>query len=175
MESAPASPPARRWHMIDEIDLMPLVGEHNIWSRLCERLEAMADRLPRWPSVIEVAALRAQLNEAIPLDGSHELRLIELTDDHNARWEGADCLVRLVERRMALTVQAQDVTEMLGGTESETDPGVLGYALRNVFETCRELIAAELFGLMIVARRRLTPSAKALIAYRLRQVSRPRP
>lgn len=178
MESAPVSRPARRWHMIDEIDLMPLVREHHSWSRLCERLEGMADRLPQWPSVIEAAALRIQLGEAIPLDGSQELRLVELTDDQNARWESGDCLARVVERRMALTVQAQDVTEMLGGTESQTDPRVLGYTLRNVWETCRELMTAELFGLMIVARRRLTPSAKALIAHRLhdlRRVSRPRP
>lgn len=178
MESVPASPSARRWHMIDEIDLMPLIGEHNIWERLCDRLEAAADRLPQWPSVVEAAALRAQLREAIPLDGSQEARLAELTDSRSDPPENGDCLSRLVERRMALTVQAQDVTEMLSSAESETDPGVLGYALRTVFATCRDLISMELFGLMIVARRRLTPSARALIALRLRrgrELSRPRP
>ncbi len=153
------------WHMIDEIDLIPLTVEHGRWRSLCARLEAIADALPDMPPEPEIAALRAQLREAFPADrGQPDFPLRSLFSREDVRPQVRRLLDRLRDRRAALAVQAQDLADMIGAEPGERMTAhTLGYMLRGVFAGCGELIGLELLALLFVAPERLTADARALL------------
>jgi hypothetical protein len=157
--------------MIDEIDLVPLTVEHNGWRRLCARLEAIADALPTLPSLVEIAALRAQLRAAFPAEvASSEFPLRHFFEHECAEMPARRMLDRLRERRSALAVQAQDLADMIGAEPgSRATPDALGYMLRNVFAGCSEATSEELLALLFVAPKRLTADARALLVGRIEQ------
>jgi len=155
--------------MIDEIDLVLLTVEHARWRRLCARLEAIADALPTLPSLVEIAALRAQLREAFPegLQGA-EFPMRHLFNRESDEIPARRMLDRLCQRRAMLAVQAQDLADMIGAEAAgRFTPDTLGYMLRNVFVGCSEAIAEELLALLLVAPKRLTTDARAYLLDRI--------
>jgi len=157
------------WHMIDEIDLVPLTVEHGRWRRLCARLEVMADALPTLPSLIEIAALRAQLrgvfSEGAP---GVEFPMRHMFDRESDETPARHMLDRLCERRASLAVQAQDLADMTGAEAGDRPTrDTLGYMLRNVFVGVREAIAEELLAQLLVAPNRLTANARAYMLERI--------
>ncbi len=156
----------RGWHMIDEIDLVPLTLEHSRWRQLCLRLEAIADALPAMPSTIEIAALRAQLREAFPADRKEpDFPLRSLFEAESRRTQARRLLDQLRERRVAFVGQAQDLADMIGSDDpsERMTPDTLGYMLRSIFAGCSESIGLELLALLFIAPERLTAAARALL------------
>ena len=162
-------PPVAPWHMIDEIDLMPLIAEHNRWQRLCVRLEAIADALPQLPMLVETVALRAQLRNAFPeSEEQPQFPMRHLYAREIGQAPVCRLLDRLSNRRVALTVQTQDLIDMLGAEPAgRMTADTLGYMLRNVFLGCSESIGLELLALLFIAPQRLTAAARALLLYRI--------
>ena len=58
-------PFCRRWHVIDEIDLVRLLAGHAELRTLCDLLEACADTLPVMPSPAQTTVLCQRLTVAI--------------------------------------------------------------------------------------------------------------
>jgi len=162
-------PAVAPWHMIDEIDLMPLIAEHNRWRRLCVRLEAIADALPLMPMLVEIVALRAQLRNAFPeSEGRPQFPMRHLYERESRQAPVCRLLDRLSDRRVALTVQTQDLIDMIGAESAgRMTADTLGYMLRNVFVGCSESIGLELLALLFIAPQRLTAAARALLLYRI--------
>lgn len=164
-------PAVGHWHMIDEIDLMPLIAEHNRWRRLCMRLEAIADALPAMPMLVEIAALRAQLRDAFPeSEEQPQFPMLDLFESERRQEPVCRLLDRLSDRRVALTVQTRDLIDMMGAEPcARLTPDTLGYMLRTVFVGCSESIGLELLALLFIAPERLTASARALVLHRIEQ------
>jgi hypothetical protein len=155
--------------MIDEIDLVGLIAEHQRWLRLCARLEAVADALPERPTMIEVAALRAQLRNLLPDGGAMtDFPLRALFVREAAEPLGHRLLERLRLRRSVLSAEAQDLEDMIAPEAQErVAADTLGYMLRCVFTTCREVAMLELLALLVIAPARLTQAARAVLIERL--------
>lgn len=157
--------PRGGWHMIDEIELVPLVVEHRRWKRLCARLEAIADALPEMPTIIEVAALRSQLRDAFSEDdGAAGFPFHDLFEVESARPQVRRLLDRLRDRRAQRAVEAQDLADMIAAEPGgRISADTLGYMLRSVFAGCEESIAIETLALLFIAPERLTAAARALL------------
>jgi hypothetical protein len=154
--------------MIDEIDLVPLVAEHQRWLAACGRLERAADALPALPNAIEVAALRVELRKLLPGEAAAAgYPLAHLYAREAATPLGARLLARLQCRRAALSVEAADLADMLGAdTSSRPSADTIGYMFRSVFATCREVSLLEQLLPLLLAPTRLTASARTLLTER---------
>jgi len=151
---------------ISETDLDSLLAEHGRWRKLGARLEAIADALPSLPNLIERAALRAELRQAFPDEGSGPVAWLAcLFERERDEPEVARLLDRLAEWRATLFVHAQDLSEAIDGDTPR--PDMFGYVLRNVFAGCNELAALEELALLLIAPERLTPAARAGLLKRL--------
>jgi hypothetical protein len=157
--------PRGGWHMIDEIELVPLVVEHRRWQRLCARLEAIADQLPEMPTLIEIAALRSQLRDAFSDDDRNRVFPFEtMFEAESARPQVRRLLDRLHNRRAEQAVEAQNLADMIAAEPGgRTSADTLGYMLRCVFAGCEESIAIETLALLFIAPERLTAAARALL------------
>lgn len=157
--------PRGSWHMIDEIELVPLVVEHRRWQRLCARLEAIADLLPEMPTLIEIAALRSQLRDAFSdEDSDHAFPFEAMFEAESARPQVRHLLDRLRQGRAERAVEAQDLADMIAAEPGgRISADTLGYMLRSVFAGCEESIAVETLALLFIAPERLTAAARALL------------
>jgi len=163
-----------RWHMIEEVDLVPLIAEHRRWCALAKRLERIADALPTLPSVIERAALRAQLRQTFA-DPEHgpAFPMEPLFARESVRPPIELLLDRLAKRRLALTIQAQDLIDMLGEPAERIRPETLGFMLRCTFGGANDTIALELLAMLLIAPERLTQDARDFLLERLEDVELP--
>jgi hypothetical protein len=166
------TPAVRRWHVLDEIDLVPLVSDHVRTERLCQHLEAFADRLPD----LSDAAERTDLCEDLQAYASgHASREALWLDDLFWGKGGAlqhSVLAHLRARHIACAVQAQDLLAAL--RPEAMDRGLcaatLGYMIRCFFDGCRSRLVLEELAVFTLAGDRVTPAARLLLESRL-QVS----
>jgi len=164
-------PFARRWHVIDEIDLVGLVADHAGTERLCMRLEACADRLPERPAPAEIDDLCAALQSRVLDHIDREDRLLAAMFADEVRDPLCRALLDHIHaRHVACTVLAQDLIASLNATA----PGhrticaeALGYMLRCFFDGCRAAMAFEELAILALAGTRLTREARALLTHRL--------
>jgi hypothetical protein len=164
VDAGKAQVPRGGWYMIDEIELVPLIVEHRRWQRLCVRLEAIADALPRMPTLIEVAALRSQLRDAFSGDEERAFPFRALFAAESTRPQVRSLLDRLYDRRAERAVEAQDLADMIAAKRGgRTSADTLGYMLRSVFVGCEESIAIETIALLFIAPERLTAAARTLL------------
>ncbi|RDE04972.1 hypothetical protein [Sphingomonas aracearum] len=158
-------PFARRWHVIQEVDLVRLLSANGRRAALCNRLEDLADSLPELPGEEQVAALCPELQEAIVRDARDELSYL----DAMLRRQGdplADVLLEHVRmRRSADVAGVQELVAALQPKEGETRlaPDALGYLLRGFFSDCRRAIDYEQLAILALAGHRLTPEAREML------------
>jgi len=164
-------PFARRWRVIDEIDLAGLVASHATTDRLCTWLEACADRLPERPDPAEALALCAELEGRLLTHIEQEEQLL------NAMFarDMADPLCHILIDHIgtchsACATQAHD---LIGALDPDA-PGrrhlcaeALGYTMRSFFDGCRAAMAFEELSILTLADKRLTPAARQLLVRRL--------
>jgi hypothetical protein len=164
------------WHMIDELELVPLVVEHSRWQRLCARLEAIADALPEMPTLIEVAALRSQLRDVFSeSDGERGFPFGAMFEAESARPQVRRLLDRLRDRRAERAVEAQDLADMVAAEPAgRISADALGYMLRSIFAGCEESIAIETLALLFIAPERLTAAARLLLIQHMGEDRTPR-
>jgi len=160
-------PFARRWHVIQEIDLVRLVGEHRRRAALCDRLEAVADRLPDRPAPDEAAAIERALAAVVERDERDEIALLRAMLLHGPVQPLARSLIDHIRRRHASdAAAAQELTAALQPTAAR-DPvpsaETLGHMLRGFFTGCRRAIDFEQLTILTLAGHRLTPDARALL------------
>ncbi|MFV0623060.1 hypothetical protein ACBY01_03475 [Sphingomonas sp. ac-8] len=163
-------PYARRWHVIDEIDLVPLLSEHIRTEQLCQLLEGCADGLPDLPEAEEIAELCHRLDAHATDQIAREEALLEtLFGGPDAEPLGDTLLGHVRARHVACAVQAQDLLSALRPHTVERGPcaATLGYMLRCFFDACRGAIAFEELAIRTLADKRLTIAARMLLDTRL--------
>jgi hypothetical protein len=159
------------WHMIGELELVPIVTHHARLHALCERLEKLADGLPAISASPLVDELCAELT-ALTCPLTHgEVRLF---DGLFARATPEPLRTILLERikrqHLAEAIAAEDLAAVLRplipGTRAFS-ADALGYMLRSFFEAVRANIAFETLALLALGGNRLTKEAGALLLDRL--------
>jgi hypothetical protein len=164
-------PAARAWHLIDEIDLVPLLSEHVRSEQLCRRLEACADALPELPDAAEIAALCDGLEAQATLRARRHDQLLEALFAEGGAGPLADTLLTYIHRKhVTCAVQAQDLLAVLRphtGTDLGPCAATLGYMLRCFFDGCRSAIAFEELAIRTLADERLTGAGRMLLDSRL--------
>ncbi|SHJ30088.1 Hemerythrin HHE cation binding domain-containing protein [Roseomonas rosea] len=157
------------WRDQTERRIQALVAEHVVLRALCDRLEAIADGLPRLPPHGERQQLARHLTTLITPHQAREDDLLESLLPP----EGASAVERsLVERirgqHIMDAVHAQDLGAALEAAGPGEDPEALGYMLRCFFDGCRRAMAFEELTLLNLCGRRLSPGTDALLSACLR-------
>ena len=166
----PRRPSTRGWHVIDEIDLVPLLSEHLRREQLCCRLERCADGLPGLPDAEEIAALCDELEAQAVEQPSREDALLDVLFGVEAEPLADTLLAYIRAQHVTCAVQAQDLLAVLRPHAIDRKPcaATLGYMLRCFFDGCRAAMAFEELAIRTLAERRLTPAARLLLDNRLR-------
>lgn len=163
-------PLTRRWHVIDEIDLVPLLSEHIRTEQLCRQLEACADALPDLPEPEEIASLCAGLEAHATDRIEHEEAVLDtMFGGAEAEPLGDTLLSHIRARHVACAVQAQDLLAVLRPHSVDRGPcaATLGYMLRCFFDACRNAMAFEELAIRTLADKRLTTAGRTLLDTRL--------
>ena len=156
-------PFALPWHVIQEVDLVRLIGDHHRRAALCVHAEVMADDLPRRPDAKTLTAFLAALDE----------RVIQTETDDWSFWGAMqvhgrdDTLVSTVldhirARRASDVASAREVIAALDAG-ADIAPDMLGYILRGFFTHCLRSIDFEQLAVLAMAGHRMTPDARALL------------
>lgn len=158
-------PSARRWHVIDEIDLVRMIRGHRRRAALCDRLEALADALPVLPSPDSHACLARDVRDSISRREREELVHLEAQLGC-----GRDPLARLVLERirrahLAHAAMAEEAIAALDPAARERlCAEALGYLLRGVFTAWRRAIDYEQLAIPALAGARMTAAAREQLA-----------
>lgn len=156
------------WHMIDEIDLMAMVADHASLGLLCDRLEDVADALPRLPPQSHALQLCRELEHRPAMHEARERALLtRLFGTCPAEPSHAALLQHIRNRNGSHVVQAQDLMAALQPADSSLPASTLGYMLRSFFEGCRTDTAFEELAILQIAGERLTANARALLQHSL--------
>ncbi len=160
-----AVPSARRWHVIDEIDLVRMVRGHRRRAALCDRLEALADALPALPSPDSHACLARDVRDSISRCECEELDHLEAQLGC-----GQDRLARMVLERIRRDhlEHAASAEEAIAALDPEARERLcaeaLGYLLRGVFTAWRRAIDYEQLAILALAGARMTGEAREQLA-----------
>ena len=163
-------PFARRWHVVQEIDLVPLMRAHRSRAELCDRLEAIADALPSLPPPEERDAICQQLLDTAALEQRQEMPFLNQMLVRATPEPFANALIEHVRRGNATDAfGAFELVAMLRPSpigESLLSADALGYLLRSFFNGCRRAIEFEQLAILMLAAHRLTKEARALLVER---------
>lgn len=162
---------SKGWHMIDEVDLVATIAAQCDWLRLCEQLEALADRLPCSPTQDETAAIRVELRRLASAPHDDFIIAAESLFGPQMGMPLTHSLIgHVAGRHAARVIQAHDLIEALDPRAPECrrqDAETLGYMLRCFFEGSRQIVALERLALLELGAERLTASARALLTERI--------
>lgn len=155
-----------RWYVIREIDLAPLMARHAQVARLCDWLEACADRLPAWPTEPEVEQLCRELNDLICREEKSDGVFVAELFGSEARDPLTSALLRQIDAwQVANLIHAQDVVSALrsGSSKDRTSPETLSYMLRCFFMARRQTLAFEELAILQLGQQRLTDESRATL------------
>lgn len=155
-----------RWHVVREIDLARLIARHAQVARLCDRLEACADRLPAWPAEYEVEQLCRELNDLIDREEESDGVFAAELFGSEARDPLTSGLLRQIDGWQAANlIHAQDLVSVLrsGPSRNGTSPETLSYMLRCFFMARRQTLAFEELAILQLGQHRLAEDGKATL------------
>lgn len=157
-------PFARRWHIIQEIDLIRLVQEHRRRLALCAQAEAMADILPNRPAGPVMAmfldALDLLVTRGEQADGVYLAAMLSNGQDDPLT---TTLLDHVRHRHMADAAAARELVAAVGEADAFDAPETLGHMLRSFFTGCRRAVDFEQLTIIALAGHRLTPEARGLL------------
>lgn len=154
--------------MIDEIDLVAMVADHADLGQLCDRLEDVADALPRMPLAGANLRLCHELEYRPATHEAREHALVKrLFGTGTTEPCGVAALQHIRHRSGSHVVQAQDLVTAFQAGDPCLPPSTLGYMLRCFFEGCRASMAFEELTILQLAGDRLTPRARILLEHSL--------
>lgn len=156
-------PFARRWHVIHEIDLIGLIGEHRQRLALCARAEAMADDLPERPGTAQLTGFVAALEKMVAGgEGQGAIRaMLSSGRDEGLR---RTLLDHIRYRQLTDVSAARELIAAFDEGDAFHAPETLGHMLRCFFTGCRRAVDFEQLAIIALAGHRLTPDARAMLA-----------
>ncbi|MEN2748753.1 hypothetical protein [Sphingomonas sp. T9W2] len=157
-------PFARRWHSIQEIDLIRLLQEHRRRLALCGQAEAMADALPDRP-VAATMTLFLQALETLVMRGEQAdgVYLEAMLSNGRADLLTATLLDHVRHRHEADAAAARELVAAFAEADAFAAPETLGHMLRSFFTGCRRAVDFEQLAIIALAGQRLTPQARGLL------------
>jgi len=156
----------RRWHVIAEVDLAPLLADHAAVRRMCRSVEALADRLADVPGPEERYAVADQIERCIRDHVTITSAFLERMFAGQDLAFGGGLLTRILLDQIADGVHAEDVIEAL--RVDVLDPGsveTLGYMLRCLFDSCRRALDFEELALLSLGGPRLSRDAREALEH----------
>ena len=164
-------PFARRWHVIQEIDLVRLIGAHRRRAALCDRLEDLADGLPALPAPADMASLCRDILTVATRDQDDKLPFLEAMLRHGADPLTDALLDHIRMRQWADVAMAQELVAALCPEAPDSRPAAetLGHLLRGFFTGCRRGIDFEQLAILALAGHRLTQEARTMLVEALAQ------
>lgn len=162
----------RRWHVISEVDLAPLLADHAAVRRMCRVVEALADRLGEYPSVEERTAIADLIHSCIREHAMVTSRLLERLFAGERLAFGDGVLTRILLDQIADGVHAEDVVEALRADVLQPERlEMLGYMLRCLFSNCRRALDFEELALLSLAGPRMSIQARRALEHILETCS----
>ncbi|WP_343526981.1 hypothetical protein [Sphingomonas sp.] len=157
-------PFARRWHVIQEIDLIRLMQEYRNRLALCDQAEAIADGLPARPSQPVITAFLTELADRVTkgerADGDYLRAMLLNGRDDALAWILLD---HVRHRHMADGAAARELIAAFEEGHAFSAPETLGHMLRCFFSSCRRAVDFEQLTIIALAGHRLTAEARALL------------
>ena len=163
-----------RWHVIREVDLTSLIARHAQVARLCDRLEACADRLPAWPAKHETEQLCRELDDLIAREEENDGVFAAELFGAEALDPLTSALLRGIDAsQVANLIHAQDVVSALrsGSPTDGISSDTLSYMLRCFFMARRQTLAFEELAILHLGQHRLAEDGRATLISSLRQRS----
>lgn len=155
--------------MIDEIDLVAMNADHADLEQLCDRLEDVADALPRLPLPSMALQLCRELEHRPPTHEARDRALLRTLFGSGPMVPSqAVALQHIHHRSGSHVVRGQDLAAALQPGSGSVPASTLGYMLRNFFEGCRAAMAFEELAILHFAGDRLTPDARTLLELSLK-------
>lgn len=156
----------RRWHVISEVELAPLLADHAAVRRMCREVEALADRLGDYPGIEERSAIANLIHGCIREHVAVTGRLLEQIFAGEQLSFGDGVLTRILLDQIADGVHAEDVAEALRSEILEPERlDMLGYMLRCLFDSCRRALEFEELALLSLAGHRLSKGARTALEH----------
>jgi hypothetical protein len=160
----------RRWHVISEVDLGPLLADHAAVRRMCRDVEALADRLGSYPSIEERSAIADMMHGCIREHVAVTSELLERLFAGEHLTFGGGILTRILLDQIADGVHAEDVAEALRAEVLEPEQlDMLGYMLRCLFDSCRRALDFEELALLALGGKRLSTEARMALEHILEE------
>lgn len=156
----------RRWHVIAEVDLAPLLADHAAVRRMCRAVEALADRLAELPGPEERFAVADQIAQCIRDHVTITSAFLERMFAGEDLAFGGGLLTRILLDQIADGVHAEDVIEALRVDALDPESvDMLGYMLRCLFDSCRRALDFEELALLSLAGPRLSRDAREALEH----------
>ncbi|MBO1073861.1 hemerythrin domain-containing protein [Roseomonas marmotae] len=154
-----------------------LAEEHAALRNLCDRLERIADDLPRQPAAEERQAVIRDLQS---LMGRHQQRedafLSSLLRGQGSTPLERGLLARIRWHHAQDEMHARDLSCALQAARPEGFPigaEAMGYMLRCFFDGCRRAMAFEELAILVLARQRLSGRAAGILIQSLGSLQEP--
>ncbi len=158
----------RRWHVIDEIDLAPLLADHAAVRRMCQQIEDLADQLTDPPGFQRRFALAEALRSCIQEHVRVTSTFLERAFAGEPLAFGGGVLSRILLGQISDAVHADDVIEALQVEPLDTARiDMLSYMLRCLFDSYRRAVDFEELALLTLAGARLSSNARRALEHSL--------
>ncbi|MCP8893035.1 hypothetical protein [Sphingomonas faeni] len=158
----------RNWHVVNEVDLAPLLADHAAVRRMCQRAEDLADQLSEGPGLEQrgnlAETVRCCIRDHVKVTGN----CLEQLFGGEALRFGQGVLARILLDQISDAVHAEDVIELLQRETLEPEKiDMLSYMLRCLFDNYRRAIDFEELTLLSLAGTRLSAEARLALEHSL--------
>ena len=157
---------AQPWQVLHEVDVARMVAQHAMLRRLCTALEDCADRLPSRDAVIDAASVSAVLADTLRRHEVVENAVLSSLFETDPTVAMHVLLARIRHRHAADHLHAEDLRDALTAAAKSPEPirsDTLSYMMRCLFDGCRRGIDFQEAAILMLARNRLTPAARATL------------
>ena len=154
------------WQVLHEVDVARMVSQHATLRRLCVALEDCADHLPDRNAVAEAAGISAALADSLRRHEAVENTVLSRLFETDPTAGMRVLLARIRHRHAADHLHAEDLRDALEAAVIAPGPirsDTLSYMMRCLFDGCRRGIDFQEAVILMLARDRLTPAARATL------------
>jgi hypothetical protein len=158
----------RNWHVVNEVDLAPLLADHAAVRRMCQRAEDLADQLGDGPELEQRVSLAETVRCCIRDHVKVTSAFLQRIFTGEALRFGEGVLARILLGQISDAMRAEDVVDLLQTETLDSEKiDMLSYMLRCLFDNYRRAIDFEELALLSLAGTRLSAEARLALEHSL--------